>query len=314
MRKIELKIGGKELAKVIYFYGFSELNENKIVCPFHADVNPSMQIDYEEGKWFCYGCGLAGDALTFVMNVEKDLDDLEACIKFIKILKSKKSREIKHRDIIKRNRMENEDALNIAHDFYYGLRTVNWIKDEVPVKEYMRQRGFSPRTLNKACAKYTYKDNYPIIFPMLDNGKFKGWVCRTNVKAIEQKRKYLYNEGFSRATTLVGNYEGNKPVVVVEGYMDWLKMRQFGLNRVVAILGWKMTDEQVRKLKDQGITTIISALDTDECGCKGTKYLKRFFKVVRFQFPPNVKDPGDLSQQAFNKAYKNTIRLWRKQK
>lgn len=312
MRKIELKIGGKELAKVIFYYGFSELNESKIVCPFHADVNPSMQLDYESGKWYCYGCGLAGDALSFVSHVEKELDDLDSCKKFIKILKSKKVREVKNRTLAVRNRVEDIDALNMAHDFYYGLRTVDWMNEALEIRDYMLDRGFYPRTLNKARAKYTYKSNYPIIFPMMDNGKFKGWVCRTNVKEIEKRRKYLYNEGFSRSTTLVGDYKGSKPVVVVEGYMDWLKMRQNGLNRVVAILGWKMTDEQVRKLKEQGITTVISALDTDECGEKGTKYLKKFFNVVRFQFPSGVKDPGDLSQQAFKKSYSKTIKLWRK--
>lgn len=314
MRKIKLKIGGKELAKVIYYYGFSECNETKIICPFHQDVNPSMQVDYEEGKWYCYGCGLAGDALTFVINVEKDLDDLQACQKFIKILKSKKAREIKTRTLAKKFRVESAHALDMAHDYFYGLRAVNWIKEDLDIKEYMRGRGFSPATLNKAHARYTYKENYPIIFPMLDNGNFKGWVCRTNVKAIEQKRKYLYNEGFSRATTIVGDYKGPKPIVLVEGYMDWLKMRQFGLKRVGAILGWKITDEQIKKLKEQGITTIISGLDADKCGCKGTKYLEKHFKVVRFQFPKGVKDPGDLSQQAFNKAYNKTIRLWRKSK
>lgn len=314
MRTIELKIGGKELAKVIYFYGFSELNETKIVCPFHDDINPSMQLDYETGKWYCYGCGLAGDALSFVMNVEKELDDLQACIKFVKILKSKKAREIKHRELAKKTRFENSHALDMAHDYFYGLRKVDWVHEDLDIKQYMSDRGFSPRTLNKADARYTYKSNYPIIFPMVDNGKFKGWVSRTNVRAIEQKRKYLYNEGFSRATTLVGSYIGSKPVVVVEGYMDWLKMRQFGLTRVVAILGWKMTAEQIGKLKEQGISTVISALDTDSCGQKGTEYLKKYFKVVRFQFPKGVKDPGDLSQQAFKKAYNKTIRLWRKSK
>ena len=312
--EIEFKLSGKELAKVIYYYGFSELNESKIVCPFHQDVNPSMQVDFETGKFYCYGCGATGDALTFVMLVEKELDDLHACMKLVKILKSKKAREIKSRTIAKRIRVEQTDALDMAHDYFYGLRAVDWRTEELDIKEYMRKRGFKPSTLTKAKARYTYNSHYPIIFPMIDNGVFKGWVCRTNIKAIEERRKYLYNTGFSRSTTLVGDYIGPKPVVVVEGYMDWLKMRQFGLKRVVAILGWKMTDNQIEKLKSQGITTVISALDTDECGVKGTKYLERFFKVVRFQYPKGIKDAGDLSQRLFDKAYKQTIRLWRKQK
>lgn len=102
----------------------------------------------------------------------------------------------------------------------------------------------------------------------MDNGKFKGWVCRTTVKEIEQKRKYLYNTGFSRANTVVGNYGSEKYVIIVEGYMDMLKFLQFGVDNVCAIFGWKMSDNQFKKLKASGIKFVISALDNDECGKK----------------------------------------------
>lgn len=316
MIDIDFMIGGKALAKVVFYYGLSDLNDVKIVCPFHKDINPSLQLDYETGKWFCFGCGLSGDALGFVKNIEKT-DDLSACLKLVKILRSKKTREIKVRHVAKRYKGDTHQALTEAHDDYFGLKTTNWydVDDEAEeIKSYMIKRGFSPETLNKAKAKYTYKKAYPIMFPLLDNGDFKGWVCRTNVKSIEQKRKYLYNTGFSRATTLVGDYKSRKTVMVVEGYMDMLKMRQFGVKHVVALLGWKATDNQISKLKDQGVTNIISALDTDECGQKGTQYLRSFFSVVRFQYPEGVKDAGDLTKAQFKKAYNLTIKTWRKQK
>ena len=148
--------------------------------------------------------------------------------------------------------------------------------------------------------------SYPLVFPMFDNGEFKGWVCRTTLKTIEKRRKYLYNEGFSRATTLCGTYSKGKLVVICEGYMDMLKLKQFGLKNVVAILGWKITAEQIAKLKQMGITHVISALDNDECGKKGTSYLKNFFTVTQFQYPANVKDSGEMSQSQFNIAFNKT--------
>lgn len=316
MVEIEFKIGPRALAKVIYYYGLSDLNEIKIICPFHKDVNPSLQLDYETGKWFCYGCGRSGDALGFVKNIEQ-CSDLDACKKLVKIIKSKKVREIKARQVAVKHRSDNMQSLNEASDDYYGLRSVDWndVEGEVlEIKSYMQKRGFTPETLNKAKAKYTYKYAYPIMFPLLDNGEFKGWVCRTNVKSVEQKRKYLYNTGFSRSTTLVGDYKGKSTVMVVEGYMDMLKMKQFGVKHVVAILGWKATDNQIAKLKEQGVVNIISALDTDECGQKGSRYLENFFNVVRFQYPEGVKDAGDLTKEQFEKAYILTLNFWRKQK
>ena len=146
---------------------------------------------------------------------------------------------------------------------------------------------------------------------MLDNGKFRGWVCRTMRKDIEAKRKYLYNEGFSRANTLVGNYGSEKYVFVVEGYMDRLKFIQYGIDNVVAILGWKMSAEQERKLKEKGITHVISALDNDECGRKGTKYLQTIFKVTRFTYLKGIKDPGEMSEEKFEKMYRRTMKVYR---
>ena len=122
--------------------------------------------------------------------------------------------------------------------------------------------------------------------------------------------KYLYNEGFSRATTLVGDYGTKDYVFVVEGYMDRLKFVQFGEDNVVAILGWKMSLQQIQKLKDRGITKVISALDNDECGRKGTKFLEQHFEVTRFKYLKGIKDPGDMTQELFDKMFKKTMEIY----
>lgn len=310
MVQIELKIGGTELAKVLHFYGLLEdTEEYKICCPFHKnDINPSMKINLIKGDFFCFGCGETGDALKFVTLVNKELDELHSTILYYEILKSDEVQHIKI-DFKKLERRGNKQALNEAHDYYYGLKTTDW-KEESWEKEYMEERGFSNKTLRLAKAKLTYNVSYPIVFPMYDLNKFHGWVCRTDIKTIEKKRKYLYNEGFSRSSTLVGNYD-SEVVVIVEGYMDRLKMRQFGIKHVCAILGWKTTDEQIAKLKKQGVKHIISALDNDKCGKDGTTYLKQFFNVIRFQFPKGCKDPGEMNSKTFKIAYNKTKKLFR---
>lgn len=270
-----------------------------------------MKVDLIEGSYFCFGCGETGDALKFVIKMNPKLNDLQACKKYFEILKSKKCHKIDLSGRKPRERKDDVEQLNIAMDYYYGLRTVNWMKDDeeeiISAREYMKQRGFKASALTHTGAKVTYNRSYGIIFPMLDNGKFKGWVCRTMIKAIEKKRKYLYNEGFSRATTLVGEYKGPEVVYIVEGYMDRLKLKQFGCKRVVAILGWKITSEQIQKLKDEGVTHVISALDNDKCGKQGTKYLSNFFKVTRFKYLRRIKDPGEMDKELFDKMNKKTL-------
>lgn len=312
---------GTALAKVLWYYNLIphvNASNQKIVCPFHEDVNPSLLANFEDGLWFCFGCNLSGDAAKFVKLYEAQLhglNDLQAYIKYIRILKSNKCSNVKP---IRRSKVVSKtdrELYDEAYDYYHGLRQTSWTDTDEPeaieARSYMKKRGFSPKTLLQCKAKVTYNASYGIVFPMLDNGKFKGWVCRTMVPAIEKRRKYLYNAGFSRATTLVGDYGSEDYVIVVEGYMDRLKFVQFGVTNVVAILGWKMTDQQIAKLKEKGVTKIISALDNDEYGRKGTKFLKQHFDVTRFCYLKGIKDPGEMVEQSFRKMYTRTIAKFR---
>lgn len=305
--------GGKELAKVLIYYGLiadvvsSDFN---IICPFHEDINPSMRICLTDGSFFCFGCEAKGNALDFVKKVHPELNELQACVLLEQILNSKevKTLNVKYR---KKRRLQNKQALNEAHDYYYGLRSIDWndihTKEEHEVLQYMKQRGFNERALNIAQCRTNYNIAYPFIFPILDNGEFKGWVGRTMNKYVEKKRKYLYNDGFRKRDTLCGNYEQNKVVFICEGFMDYLSLRTRGhLKNVVAILGWHISDEQVQKLKDKGVTTVVSALDNDSAGNKGTEYLKQFFHVIRFVYPDGIKDAGEMSEQQLKTAIRRT--------
>ena len=321
MQKVEInkpykfEIGGEELAKVLTYYGYipdASSSEYKIVCPFHEDVNPSMILNMNTGTYFCFGCNCSGDAIKFVEKLNPKLNELQVLHKFFKILRSKKVKSLDFSGRFKKRRRPNKELYDISWDYYYGLSNIDWIKDTsqevIATRDYMLKRGFTYDVLNKCQAKITYNNSYPIIFPMLDNGLFKGWVCRTNDKEIEQKRKYLYNEGFSRATTLVGDYKDQEFVFVVEGYMDRLKFIQNGVTNVFSILGWKMSKEQEEKLLKANIKFLVSALDNDDCGRKGTKYLKSIFKTVyRFKYLKGIKDVGESNPTQFAKMYKKTM-------
>lgn len=58
--------------------------------------------------------------------------------------------------------------------------------------------------------------------------------------------------------------------------MDMLKLIQFGEENVIALFGWKATENQINKMKKAGIKKIICATDNDDCGVKGYHYLRNF--------------------------------------
>ena len=43
----------------------------KGLCPFHNEKTPSFNVDPDKGFYKCFGCGKAGDAITFVRETEQ---------------------------------------------------------------------------------------------------------------------------------------------------------------------------------------------------------------------------------------------------
>jgi len=302
-----------ELLKVLEHYDIRY--EQKILCPFHADKNPSLMIDLEKDYWWCFGCQTGGDAYKFHKQYQNGLgitNELKILSSYEKLIgKKSKKNSSKIQQVFTQPIKDPayfRQMLIEAKDYYNGLRTVDWYVSDDECTDYMTWRGFTRGMLNYSGAKYTYKDEtYPIIFPIKDNGRFKGWVCRTFDFEIGQTRKYLYNKGFRRNSTLAGTYKKTEVVMIVEGYLDMLKAKQLGIKNVVAILGWKITNKQIEKLKNEGIDTIISALDNDKAGIAGYNYLKSHFKVVKFEYPESIKDMGDLNRKQFKIINKQIV-------
>ena len=47
-------------------YGLRPNKAKMICCPFHNDKHPSMKVDK---RYYCFGCGVHGDAIDFVANL-----------------------------------------------------------------------------------------------------------------------------------------------------------------------------------------------------------------------------------------------------
>lgn len=293
------------IAVLKYYRIFEDQELYKIVCPFHGDLNPSMQINLNKSFFYCYGCGIHGSTFELVKAFEPTLNTFEVYRKVAEIVKGNTGPKniAASAEPSFKSKASYREGIGLARDFYYNLPKTNWFKvdeDAFGIKMYMNKRGFKTSTLNKAQAKATYNKLYPIVFPMFDNGVFRGYVMRTDDPNVEGERKYMYNKGFKRRITLPGDYKYHT-VVLVEGFLDMLKAKQIGIKYVVAVLGWKLTGEQLEKLKKAGVKTIICALDNDDAGNKGYKYLKRVcsinkLKLYRLRYPKSMNDMGDVSE------------------
>lgn len=50
-------------------YGFEPNRAGFICCPFHNEKTPSLKVYAENRRWKCFGCGLGGSVIDFVMNL-----------------------------------------------------------------------------------------------------------------------------------------------------------------------------------------------------------------------------------------------------
>lgn len=293
-------------AQVLSYYGLIGDNiqdKIKVVCPFHEDVKPSMQVDVVADSFYCFGCCASGNAIKFVQRIEK-CSEMEAMLLIGKIKKGMaKNSKIK---IYIQKPMTNKEAIEEAKLYFYSLPKTDWA--DADEDSYLFKRGYEVQALNKLDVRENYNHIYGVIAPMLDMGEFKGYVCRATTQEFNGRdidRKYLYNKGFSRRGTLVGNYDKPWPVIT-EGFLDYARLVQFGVTNSCAILGWKITERQISKLQKHG-TKIISALDNTPTGEEGTEYLSQYFDVVRFAFPEHRKDIGDMKEYEFNVAWRKTL-------
>ena len=219
---------------VLKYYGIFEDQElYKIVCPFHGDLNPSMQINLNKSFFYCYGCGIHGSTFELVKSFVPSLNTFEVYRKVSEIVKGNtgpKNTAASAEPSFK-SKASYREGIGLARDFYYNLPKTNWFKvdeDAFGIKMYLNKRGFKTSTLNNAQAKATYNKLYPIVFPMFDNGVFRGYVMRTDDPNVEGERKNMYNKGFKRRITLQGYYR-YQTVVMIEGFIDMFKTNQIGI-------------------------------------------------------------------------------------
>lgn len=277
------------------------------LCPFHNEKTPSFSVSQEKQIYKCFGCGEAGNVISFVMK-EKNLPFIEA-VKYLanraniplEIGNGEKSKSAKKKDLLYRvnveaakfffsNLMNNKNAkeyfLNrgikeeTIKKFGLGFANDSWNN----LMFYLRKKGVSDILLEEAGLISVNKEKgrkydrfrNRVMFPVFDyQGKVIGFGGRV---LDDSKPKYLNSPEtlvFQKGTNLYGlNFAlkhnmNERYFVIVEGYMDLISLHQYGITNVVASLGTALTINQARLLKRYADKVVIS-YDADMAGQMAT--------------------------------------------
>ncbi|MEA3513049.1 MAG: DNA primase, partial [Campylobacterota bacterium] len=265
----------------------------KACCPFHGEDTPSFVVSPAKQIYHCFGCGVGGDSIKFVMEYEK-LSYPET----IEKLASMVNVSLEYDNNFKK---QDTSIIDKTNQHYQKLLTHN---DEATL--YLKNRGISDFSIEKFEIGYASNSNDTInflktsflniadakefgivdtgqnglysrfieriIFPIYTlNGSIVGFGGRTisghNAKYINSPQTKLFNKskllyGYNLAKESI--YK-QKNIIITEGYLDVIMLHQAGFTNTVATLGTALTKEHLPLLK-RGEPKIILAYDGDNAG------------------------------------------------
>ena len=316
------------------------------LCPFHTEKTPSFSVSIEKQLFYCFGCGVGGNAITFVQKIER-LSYVEALyflakragISFDERINKNDLEEIKIKEKLYKINMEaakyfyenikeNSNAMaylsnrgleqGVARKFGIGYSLDSWDK----LNRFLKLKGYSDELMEKAGLIVKkdrgYYDRFRnrIMFPIMD---LKGNIIAFGGRVLdESKPKYLNSPEtviYSKskniyALNIVKEIRSLKDIIVVEGYMDVISLYQFGIKNAVASLGTSLTAQQAKLLKRYA-DEIIIAYDSDAAGqsatLKGLSILQKEGCRVKVLALPEGMDPDDFIREKGVSAFNDLL-------
>lgn len=275
------------------------------VCPFHSDHSPSMSVSKEKQIYTCFSCGASGNVFNFIMDYENIsfIDAVKICADKAGIILNTKTSFV----VDKNKKLY--DIYDIAQKFYLnninttnGIEAKKYLKNRKIDNNCIKEFGIGlaiPGTDNllKLLLKkeYTQNDiektglisknnqgyfdtyNDRIMFPLFDlTGKIVGYSGRVYNKDIKPKYFNTKETEIFKKGEILYNYhkakeevKKEKSLIVVEGFMDVIRMYTIGIKNVIATMGTAVTKNQALLMKRLS-NDIILCFDGDEAGNSAT--------------------------------------------
>lgn len=312
------------------------------LCPFHSEKTPSFNLYPENGSFYCFGCGVGGDVITFVMKIE-NLDYIEA-VKFLAQRAGMEMPENSYDDGVAKMRTRILEANREAARFYYkqlyepsGRQGLDYFhsralsdntikrfglgyspKSRFALCDHLRKLGFSDNEIVTANLAFKSSDGRRIVDRFADRVMFPIIDLRGNVIAFggriltDQKPKYLNTSdtlAFKKSANLFSlnnaKNTGERTLILCEGYMDVIALNQAGFRNAIATLGTALTAEQALLIKRYADEVII-CYDSDEAGQKATSraidILRNAGLSIRIINIPDGKDPDEFIRNRGDKG------------
>ncbi|MEI0487433.1 CHC2 zinc finger domain-containing protein [Brachyspira intermedia] len=307
---------------------------NKSICPFHNDKNPSLSFNIKDNYYHCFSCGASGDNIKLVQELlhcnfneaiefitgnkykaikldnkidkqfNKNISNIYKT--FIDLLDNKEAlKYLQERCISKKQIIENKiknlpkekkEQYNIIRKLLYIYNEESLIKSGIVAKS----KEFDNL--------YLFHYKHRLIIPYFD-------IDGENINSIqgrsideEIKPKYLFNKYAKDSIYNIHKLSNIKDIIICEGVIDALSLERLGYC-AIAIAGVSKINilEQYDILKKYNI---YSFSDNDKAGKKLIKNIykldnyKGAFLINSFTKDNNIKDINELLVKSNIKTFK----------
>lgn len=288
------------------------------LCPFHKEKSPSFHVSDDKQLYHCFGCGVGGNAIHFVMAAE-NLDFVDA----LKYLADRAGVILPEPDTARQDgaRYEFKKKMYEANVF-----AAKFFRDALNsdigegARQYVEKRKLLPATVRRFGIGYAPGDGSLIasareskigedvllalglimrtergklierfrnrlIVPIIDVRKnvigFGGRALSPDEKAkyLNSPESAVFKKGYELFALNYAKEAKEPGMILCEGYMDVISLHQAGFTKTVASMGTALTGDQARTVKKYA-SEVYLCYDSDGPGQKATEAAAEIFRPL----------------------------------
>ena len=278
-------------------------------CPFHHEKTPSFHVNRDKQMYHCFGCGVGGNVITFIMEYE-NFSFPEA----LKMLAERAGVNLPEQHFSKEQRQRENYKVLLKDMNRTAAIYFNYLLTATPAGkhalEYYHNRGFTDETIQRFGLGYAniyendlyqhlkkqgytdaqMKDSGLVriderrggqdmfwnraMVPIMDiNSKVVGFGGRVlgdgMPKYINTKETAVFDKSHTLFAMNYARRSKRRGIILCEGYMDVIAMHQAGFDNAAASLGTALTMGHATIVK-RYTDEVYLAYDSDGAGRKAT--------------------------------------------
>ncbi|TNF44976.1 MAG: DNA primase [Epsilonproteobacteria bacterium] len=315
----------------------------KANCPFHGEKTPSFVVSPSKQIYHCFGCGVGGDSIKFVMELEKlsypeAIEKLASMHNFSLTYTKGSSDYSDAKRVLEavgqwyvKNLNHNQTAMKYLLDRGISQNSIEtfeigYVPSGAEVMQFLQsallplpkaaEAGIIAQSENGSgyYARLVERITFPIYSTSAALVGFGGRTITNHpAKYINSPQTKLFNKsrllyGYHLAKESI--YK-NKKIIICEGYLDVVMFHQAGFKEAVAGMGTALTPEHLPLLR-KGDPKVILAYDGDKAGVGAALKAAQMLSVAGFDggvvLFPDGQDPADLIAQGQSETVAKLLR------